>query len=332
MAILLFAVPLKAMAQSFPEPSKCPANFDLVNQEKDCCEKGSTFINQGSYCLYSTVPTTNNCNWEGARPYNKGACHITVTFGDLGFSQHCGPNTLLWGQGVFGKPAICISQGSEIPDGYSKAGSTFVACTNYVPESRTIFNPSTNQNTGQFVDDVYCVESGAKIVEESDIVDGACICKDGTVGPESATCSQTCSSKGGVLIDTLNGTGNGGGVVNPNCSGGTDCCADGDTKCVNCVSAGKIYTSIGCIDPSVDGIIVWVIRVAIGLIMAISVFRFIQAAMMFQKADPESVEEAKEILTSAVIALIFALISVPLLQFLGVNILGVFPAGPVVTQ
>lgn len=100
-----------------------------------------------------------------------------------------------------------------------------------------------------------------------------------------------------------------------------------DENCVNCmcsggVFSGHVWTEIGCITPTQKGVVAAVLRIFIGVISAIVVIRFIQAGMLFNSDDPDKISEAKSIATSAIIALIFGAMIPIILNFIGVDILG----------
>ena len=88
---------------------------------------------------------------------------------------------------------------------------------------------------------------------------------------------------------------------------------------------GFVYSSLGCIDVSRDGLITRIFQIGIGLIGGIMIVRFIQAALKMQTDNPEEIKEAQEMISSAVIALFVLVASVAILRFLGINVLNVLP-------
>jgi hypothetical protein len=91
--------------------------------------------------------------------------------------------------------------------------------------------------------------------------------------------------------------------------------------------AGFVYTSFtGCLDVSRDGIITRIFQIGIGLIGGAMVVRIIQAAFMMQTDNPEKIREAREIIGSAIIALLVLVGAITILRFLGINVLNVLPA------
>jgi len=85
-----------------------------------------------------------------------------------------------------------------------------------------------------------------------------------------------------------------------------------------------IWTSIGCVDTSQEGIVVRLFQIGVGIMGGAGVLRIIQASFLLQSGDPQKIEEGKEMVTAAIIALVVLVASVTLLQFLGVNVLGIF--------
>jgi hypothetical protein len=52
------------------------------------------------------------------------------------------------------------------------------------------------------------------------------------------------------------------------------------------------------------------------------ILRIIQGALTMQKGDPEGFQEGREVITSALIGLLLLIFSAAVLNFLGINILG----------
>lgn len=96
--------------------------------------------------------------------------------------------------------------------------------------------------------------------------------------------------------------------------------------CIECTSSpNTIWTAIGCVDYSRDGIITRLFQIGIGIIGGVMIIRFLQAAIMMQTDNPEQIREAKELITSALIALVVLVGAVVILRFLGINVLGILP-------
>ena len=84
-----------------------------------------------------------------------------------------------------------------------------------------------------------------------------------------------------------------------------------------------IWTSVGCISTDGTGIVTALITIALGMAGGIGLLMIIAAGAMFSMSrnDPKKVGDAKEMLSSVVIGLIFIVFSVTVLQFIGVTIL-----------
>jgi hypothetical protein len=88
--------------------------------------------------------------------------------------------------------------------------------------------------------------------------------------------------------------------------------------------SGRLYTDIGgCINASSTGSVVnTIVRVALGVMGGVVILRIIQGALTMQKGDPEGFQEGREVITSALIGLLLLIFSAAVLNFLGINILG----------
>ncbi|MBT3249697.1 MAG: hypothetical protein HN846_03335 [Candidatus Pacebacteria bacterium] len=99
---------------------------------------------------------------------------------------------------------------------------------------------------------------------------------------------------------------------------------DAQAKCEECKGQEGIWTAIGCIDTSsTEGIVSKLMTTGISIAGGIALLMILASAFLFatSEGEPKRTSEAKEILTSAIIGLIFIIFSVTILQFIGVNIL-----------
>lgn len=110
------------------------------------------------------------------------------------------------------------------------------------------------------------------------------------------------------------------------CADGGDppgkCTGEGQ-DCVKCCEAEGVWTELGCIKADQYGVTVAVMRIFVGIVTGIAVLRFIQAGLMLNSDDPEKIKEGKGIAISAVMAMIFGAMIPILLNFIGVDILGI---------
>jgi len=85
------------------------------------------------------------------------------------------------------------------------------------------------------------------------------------------------------------------------------------------------YSSLGCIQTTQDGIIIRVFQIGLGIVGALAIARFIQAALLRQTADPSKIQESYDIITSIIIGIVVLLGSTVILRFIGVDILQMMP-------
>jgi len=131
----------------------------------------------------------------------------------------------------------------------------------------------------------------------------------------------------------------------------------GDLTCVNCVirkegggtfgsyaeAAGvvynsgdyvytnNIYTAIGCVDTSQEGVVVRMIQIGLGVSGGIVLIKIGSAVGMLQSGNPSKIQEGKEIMTTAIVALLIIVFAGLGVRFLGINILGVLTPGTIET-
>ncbi len=84
-----------------------------------------------------------------------------------------------------------------------------------------------------------------------------------------------------------------------------------------------VYTAVGCIPSDSPGMVAAIIRIALGLFGGITLLMILAGAFTFATAgsDVKRVQEAKDMITSAIYALLFIIFSVTILEFVGVSIL-----------
>lgn len=84
-----------------------------------------------------------------------------------------------------------------------------------------------------------------------------------------------------------------------------------------------LYTAVGCIGADSDSIVTRLVRIGLGIAGGVALLMILAGSFMFStsQGDPKKASEAKELITSAVIGLVFIIFSVTLLQFIGVTIL-----------
>lgn len=84
-----------------------------------------------------------------------------------------------------------------------------------------------------------------------------------------------------------------------------------------------IYTAVGCIGADSESIVTRLVRIGIGLAGGIALLMILAGAFLFttSQGEPKRASQAKELITSAIMGLVFIIFSVTLLQFIGVEIL-----------
>ncbi len=100
-------------------------------------------------------------------------------------------------------------------------------------------------------------------------------------------------------------------------------------KCEACSERGGkdnvtgIWTAVGCIPTSQEGLVGSIIKIGLGLSGGFALLIMIAAGFMLStsQGDPKKASEARELMTSAVMGLLFIIFSVVILQFIGISIL-----------
>ena len=96
------------------------------------------------------------------------------------------------------------------------------------------------------------------------------------------------------------------------------------TNCSTCIKDGGVWTSIGCIQGSLNRFIgETVFGLGIGLAGGIALLCIIYAAFMMQSSqgNPEQLKKAQEMLTSCIMGLMLIIFSIFILRLIGVDIL-----------
>lgn len=94
-------------------------------------------------------------------------------------------------------------------------------------------------------------------------------------------------------------------------------------RCRKCFAAGGVWTAVGCIPSDPESIIHTIIRIGLMLGGGIVLVMILVGAFMLSvsKGDPKKTQEAKELITSAIVGLLFIIFSVTILQFIGVSVI-----------
>ncbi len=93
--------------------------------------------------------------------------------------------------------------------------------------------------------------------------------------------------------------------------------------CQACFQNGGVWTAVGCIPSDPESVITTIVTIGLTAGGGIVLIMILVGSFMLSvsQGDPNKTKEAKEIITSAIIGLLFVIFSVTILQFIGVSIL-----------
>lgn len=97
-------------------------------------------------------------------------------------------------------------------------------------------------------------------------------------------------------------------------------------KCENCFNKEKVWTAFGCIPTKFDDLMTeYILGYGIGIAGGIAFLLFLAGGykIMFSQGVAESITEGKQMITSALIGLLVIVLSVFILEFIGVHILNI---------
>lgn len=146
---------------------------------------------------------------------------------------------------------------------------------------------------------------------------------------DSATGQQKCSTDPNSIITTPTTptTPGGNNATAPRefklCSQITN--AELKSKCDVCNGKEGVWTAVGCIERTPQSIVKRFLEIGLGVGGGICLLMCLAAGFMLttSQGDPKQVSEAREMVTSAIIGLLFIIFSVFLLQFIGVTIFNI---------
>lgn len=100
--------------------------------------------------------------------------------------------------------------------------------------------------------------------------------------------------------------------------------ASSRARCQTCLASSGIWTAVGCINFENNGANIIKTLITLGLSLGggftLLIILFAGFTLSTSQGDPKRVSEAKELITSAVIGLLFIIFSVTILQFIGVSL------------
>lgn len=94
-------------------------------------------------------------------------------------------------------------------------------------------------------------------------------------------------------------------------------------KCQNCLNSEGIWTAIGCVPTNPTDTISTLIKIGIGIGGGVAMLSIIAAGFLYttSSGDASKTTQAKELMTSAVIGLLFVIFSITILQFIAGDLL-----------
>lgn len=95
-------------------------------------------------------------------------------------------------------------------------------------------------------------------------------------------------------------------------------------ECLKC-EEGEVWTALGCIPTSAEGLVRNLFRISLGIAGGVALLFILFGAFTISVSagSPESVQKGKEMVTSAIIGLVFIIFSTIILQWIGVSILAI---------
>lgn len=102
-------------------------------------------------------------------------------------------------------------------------------------------------------------------------------------------------------------------------------------RCLECFANNTpteqyyVYSSIGCVDTRQNQFITRLFQIGLGLIGGLAVIRIMWGEVLRQSGKPEKIEEGREMEVAAFIALAVVVTAIPLLRFIGINLLQILP-------
>jgi len=94
-------------------------------------------------------------------------------------------------------------------------------------------------------------------------------------------------------------------------------------ECTACASKSGVWTAIGCIETTQEGIVGSVVKLGLGVGGGVVLLMILGASFKLStsKGDPKATDEAKEMITSAIGGLLFIIFAMVLVRTIGIDIL-----------
>lgn len=93
-------------------------------------------------------------------------------------------------------------------------------------------------------------------------------------------------------------------------------------KCEACLTKSGIWTAVGCLPTNLTGLVSSLVTIGLSISGGVAMLMILVGAYMLSisRGDPKRTNEAREIITSAIIGILFVIFSITILQFIGVQI------------
>lgn len=99
------------------------------------------------------------------------------------------------------------------------------------------------------------------------------------------------------------------------------------SACSSCISGGNIWTGMGCINPTFEGVIINTIRLLLAIGGGLAMLRLMHLGYLYQFAEQDKIKQARQEFFNTLGALVLALFGLLILRFIAVNLLDVVPPG-----
>lgn len=102
-------------------------------------------------------------------------------------------------------------------------------------------------------------------------------------------------------------------------------------RCLDCLELNQegaqyyVYSSIGCVDTRQNSFVTRLFQIGLGLIGGFAIVRIMWGEVLRQSGKPEKIEEGREMEVAAIIAIALVVLAIPVLRFIGINVLQIFP-------
>jgi hypothetical protein len=91
----------------------------------------------------------------------------------------------------------------------------------------------------------------------------------------------------------------------------------------------SVYTALGCVSADNKSVVSIIVNIGVGIAGGIALITLVLSGFQISTAggDPKKVQAAKELITSSIAGLCFIMLIVVILNFIGVNVLGLRSLG-----